>query len=55
MVRTTMTIERELEDVRSIQDVGASGKRKESNYSSSSGKKPKVSSSRWFQSRGYPG
>ena len=30
MVRTTMAIEREIEDARSIRDVGASGKRKES-------------------------
>ena len=44
MVRTTMTIEREIEDARSIRDK-ASGKRKESQSSFSSGKKPKVSSS----------
>ena len=30
MVRTTMTIEREIEDARSIRDAGHSGKRKES-------------------------
>ena len=30
MVRTTMAIERKIEDARSIQEVGASGKRKES-------------------------
>ena len=39
MVRTTMTIEREIEDARSTRDAGASGKRKESQSSSSSGKK----------------
>ena len=39
MVGTTLTIEREMEDARSTRDVGASGKRKESQYSSSSGKK----------------
>ena len=37
MVRTTMTIEREIEDERSIRDAGANGKRKESQSSSSSG------------------
>ena len=38
MVGTTLTIEREMEDARSTQDAGASGKRKESQSSSSSGK-----------------
>ena len=42
MVGTAMTIEREIEDARGIWDVGASGKRKESQSSSSSGKKPPV-------------
>ena len=44
MVRTAMAIEREIEDARSIRDIGASGKRKEGQSSSSSGKKPKASS-----------
>ena len=48
MVRTTMAIEREIEDARSIRDVGASGKRKEDQHSSSSGKKQKTSISRGF-------
>ena len=39
MVKTAMAIEREIDDARSIQDVGASEKRKESHSSSSSGKK----------------
>ena len=39
MVRTTMAIEREVEDARSIQDAGASGKKREDHPSSSSGKK----------------
>ena len=39
MVRTAMAIEREIEDAWSIRDRGASGKRKESRSSSSSGKK----------------
>ena len=45
MVRTTMAIEREIEDAWSIRDAVASGKRKESQSSSSLGKKPKASSS----------
>ena len=52
MVRTAMAIEREIEDARSIQDAGASGKRKESQSSFSSGKKLKASSSRGFQGQG---
>ena len=40
MVRTTMTIEKEVKDTKSIQDAGASDKRKENQpFSSSSGKK----------------
>ena len=39
MVRTTMVIEREVDDTRSIRDVGASDKRKESQLSSSSSAK----------------
>ena len=42
MVRTTMTIKREIDDARSIRDAGASGKRKEGQPSSSSGKKHKT-------------
>ena len=48
MVRTTMAIEREIEDAQSIRDASASGKRKESQSFFSSGKKPKASSSRGF-------
>ena len=55
MVRTTMAIEREIEDSRSIRDESVSGKRKESRSSSSLGKKPKASSSRELQSRDYQG
>ena len=51
MVGTTMTIEREMEDAWSIRDAGVSGKRKESQSSSSSGKKQRASSSLGFQSR----
>ena len=54
MVGMTLTIEREIDDARSTWDA-ASGKRKECQSSSSSGKKPKASSSHGFQSRGYPG
>ena len=39
MVGTALTIEREIEDARSTQDAGVSSKRKESQSSSSSGKK----------------
>ena len=49
MVRTTMAIERKIKEARSIRDAGAGDKRKESQSSSSSGKKPKASSSRGFQ------
>ena len=48
MVETAMTIEREIEDARSIRDAGVSGKRRESQSSSSSGKKPRASSSCGF-------
>ena len=39
MVRTTMVIEREIEDALSIRDTGVSGKRNKDQPSSSSGKK----------------
>ena len=42
MVRTTLAIEREVDDTRSIRDVGASAKRKENQSSSSSRKKQKT-------------
>ena len=50
-----MTIEREIEDARCTRDASASVKRKESHSSSSSGKKPRASSSRGFQSHDHPG
>ena len=55
MVRTALTIEREIEDSRSTWDAGVSSKRKESQSSSSSGKKQRASSSRGFQSRDHQG
>ena len=55
MVGTALTIEREIEDAWSIQDAGVSSKRKESQSSSSSGKKQRASNSRGFQGRGHPG
>ena len=55
MVGTALTIEREIEDARSTRDAGVSSKRKESQSSSSSGKKPRAFSSRGFQGRGHPG
>ena len=46
MVRIAMSIKgEEIEDARSIQDVGACGKRKKTQSSSKSGKKHKASSS----------
>ena len=51
MVRTALTIEREIEDARSTLDAGVNSKRKESQSSSNSGKKQKASSSRGFQGR----
>ena len=45
MVGTALTIEREIEDARSTRDACFSIKRKESQSSSSSGKKQKASSS----------
>ena len=55
MVRTTLTINREIEDARSTRDAGVSSKRKESQSSSSSGKKQRASSSRGFQGHGHQG
>ena len=53
MVRTAMAIEREVDDARSIRDVGASVKRKESQPSSySSGKKQRTSTPQGFQRQG---
>ena len=51
MVGTTLTIEREIEDARSTQDVGVGSKR-EDQPSSSSGKKQKTSASHEFQDQG---
>ena len=55
MVRTTLTIKREIEDARSTRDASVSCKRKDSQSSSSSGKRLRASSSRGSQSRGHPG
>ena len=48
MVGTALTIEREIEDARSTWDAGVSNKRKESQSSSSLGKKQRASNSRGF-------
>ena len=45
MVGTTLTIEREIEDARSTRDASVSSKRKDSQSSSSSGKRQRASSS----------
>ena len=55
MVGTTLTIEKEIENARSTWDAGVSSKRKESQSSSSLGKKQRASSSRGFRGRGHPG
>ena len=55
MVRTALTIEREIDDAQSTWDAGVSSKRKESQSSSSSGKKQRASSSRGFQGCGHLG
>ena len=55
MVRTALTIEREMEDARSTRDASVSSKRKDNQSSSSSGKRQRASSSRGSQSRGHPG
>ena len=52
MVRTALAIKREVENARNIRDTGASGKRKEDQPSSSSGKKNKTSTPQGFQGRG---
>ena len=52
MVGTAMTIEREMEDARSTRDAGISGKRKECQSSSSSGKRQKAYDSQGFQEQG---
>ena len=48
MVRTTLAIEREVDDTQSIRDMGASSKRKENQSSSSSGKKQRTSTPRGY-------
>ena len=55
MVGTALTIEREIEDALSTRDVSVSSKRKDSQSSSSSGKRQRASSSRGSQSSGHLG
>ena len=55
MVGMAMTIERDIKDARGTRDAGVSGNRKESQSSSSSGKKQRASSSHGFQSRDHLG
>ena len=52
MVRIALAIGREVDDTRSIRDMGASAKRKENQSSSSSRKKHKTSVSYGFQGQG---
>ena len=51
-VRTTMTTEGEVDDIRGIQDVGVGTKRKEDPSSSNPGKKQKSSVSQGYLGRG---
>ena len=53
MGQTTLAIEREVDDTQSIQDMGASAKRKENQLSSSSRKKHKIFASYGFQGRDH--
>ena len=54
MVKTAVTIEREVDDARSIQDAGFKDKRKEKQPSSSSlGKKQRTSALHRFQGQGH--
>ena len=55
MVGTALTIDREIEDARGIQDTCTSGKRKGDQLSSSIGKRQRASSSRAPQIQGQPG
>ena len=55
MVGTALTIEREIEDARSTRDVSVSGKRKDNQSSSSTGKRQRASSSQVPQIQGQPG
>ena len=52
MVKTTLAIEREVDDTRSIRDMSASAKRKENQSPSSSKKKQKTSASHGSQGHG---
>ena len=52
MVRTTMAIEREIDDAWSIRDACASEKKRENQSFSSLGKKQRTSTSRGFQGQG---
>ena len=52
MVGTSLAIEREVDDTRSIWDMGAGAKRKENQSSFNSGKQHKTSIPRGFQRRG---
>ena len=53
MVKTTITIEREVDDARNVRDAGVNVKRKESrSLSFSSGKKQRTSAPQGFQGQG---
>ena len=53
MVRTSMVIKIEIDDTKSIWDAGVSGKRKETQFSSSSGKRQRTSVPRGSLGQGH--
>ena len=53
IVLTTMAIEREIDDAKSIRDAGVSGNRKENQFSSSSGKRKRTSIPRGSPGQGF--
>ena len=55
MVGTALTIEREMEDAWNTRDASVSGKRKDNQSSSNTGKRQRASSSRAPQIQGQPG
>ena len=52
MVKTTMAIEREVDDARNVRDAGVKDKKESQPSSSSLGKKQRTSASQGFQGQG---
>ena len=53
MIKIAMPIEREIDEEKSIQDAGVSGKRKENQFPFISGNKQRTYASRGFQRHGH--